>query len=174
MEEDEKEMIELLAKRFEKPELFNNIKFVDGNPILEGFLDIGDKLEDIEASFHQTFIKDENIGGVYISEYDSIYIRKLKNDCHTLYTYEKTLNLILHEVAHRIQYTKLNYEHDDQTVHGVEFQRACLELGLLPSREVVYGEHKLIEHDEENDELYDWMCLVSMVKLQKNGRIDLS
>ncbi len=153
-----REMVRLLVEYTGRPELFKKIKWTDGNPLMASLIHLGWKPDEINGASKNDLHLNDAVAGNYSYMEDIIFIKTptetRNNICLHYDTFALTLNTILHEVAHRVQYSN-GYKHSKDKIHGKEFQEACLELGLVPSIEA-HDTDKYIEHDKDVKDFYEW------------------
>ena len=182
-----REIVRLLVEYTGRPELFKRIRWTDGNPLMATHEYLGFTLDYINKTSNNDNHLNDLVLGNYLYYDDTIFMKtptqtithdscsreytgdidqlpeKAKHDlCLCPDAFSRTLNNLLHEVAHRVQYYNGYRNHrDTATLHGKEFQEACLELGLDPSYEA-YGTNESIEHDKCTDDFYVWIEIKSM------------
>lgn len=141
-----KTLIEDLIELTGRDDLFHNVRFINHHPVVEVAIISG--ISEEQAFKNANRHTNDKSTAIYDVDNDEIIIRdnKLKYQGETgARGYNHLLMEIMHEAAHRIQFSKYIDECNDQP-HGIAFQKACLDLGLDPQDEA-YDATEIIEYD---------------------------
>ncbi len=131
------------------PEVYKGITygvvFTSNDPILQAREDMDAK--SIPHSLGKA-IHNDDVGGHYNMQTDEIYLKAIGDEV-TVLEYLTLIEILRHEIAHRIQFNRADEQNKDiYVIHGLEFQIACLELDLDPDKEA-YDHELLVQSNTE-------------------------